>query len=380
MPKMPIDVKQILEAAVGFGQERDAALRVDVVFDATASDALIASLYPVLCEEVQTGNAEVEQYVLSGGLPALRPDADLCVVVGGQSRKLGNVMGSARNNGTPAVCVIERDATFFEEAGVQGAPQAAGAQVDAAAGAGGESGAGAGAGAGAGEAGLGADVPSGAGVAPLAARAGAGTGAGANAGVGAGAAAPAGVNETEYVAAIDVDDIVDVDLSEERPLDPLATWVASRLPKKQLALGAAFPFMRHALARELTQSNAIANGAIGVVAFMPGSDMPLITANQVKLVLQMATIYGKELDRARVKEAVAVVLGAFGWRAIARRLTRFVPVLGVPVKTAVAYTGTLAVGHAACAYFENDGEEKCEEVAAAVVQKGKELLAHADAA
>ncbi len=350
MPKMPIDVKQILEAAVGFGQERDAALLVDVVFDATASDALIGALTTALCEDVQAANADVAHYVLSGGLPALRADADLCVVVGGQSRKLGNVMGTARNNGTAAVCVIERNVTFFTEGG-------AGAGV---AGAGAAGVAGAVAGAAVGEA---------------------GTAAG-EAGAGAVALAPSVFipNETEYVAAIDVDDIVDVDLSEERPLDALATWASSRLPKKQLAMGAAFPFMRHVLARELTQSNAIANGAIGVVAFVPGSDMPLITANQVKLVLQMAAVYGKEIDRARVKEAVAVVLGAFGWRALARRLTRFVPVLGVPVKTAVAYTGTLAVGHAACVYFENGGEEKCEKAVETVVEKGRELLARTDAA
>ena len=348
MPKMPIDVKQILEAAVGFGQERDATLLVDVVFDATASDALIGALTAALCENVQAANADVAHYVLCGGLPALRADADLCVVVGGQSRKLGNVMGTARNNGTAAVCVIERDVTFFTEGGT-----------------------------GAGAAGAGA-----AGKAGVAAGAAGEAGAGAAGGAGAAALAPSVPipNETEYVAAIDVDDIVDVDLSEERPLDALATWASSRLPKKQLAMGAAFPFMRHVLARELTQSNAIANGAIGVVAFVPGSDMPLITANQVKLVLQMAAVYGKEIDRARVKEAVAVVLGAFGWRALARRLTRFVPVLGVPVKTAVAYTGTLAVGHAACVYFENGGEEKCEKAVETVVEKGKELLARTDVA
>ena len=348
MPKMPIDVKQILEAAVGFGQERDATLLVDVVFDATASDALIGALTAALCENVQAANADVAHYVLCGGLPALRADADLCVVVGGQSRKLGNVMGTARNNGTAAVCVIERDVTFFTEGGVGAGVAGAGAagKAGVAAGAAGEAGAGAAGGAGA--AALASSVPI--------------------------------PNETEYVAAIDVDDIVDVDLSEERPLDALATWASSRLPKKQLAMGAAFPFMRHVLARELTQSNAIANGAIGVVAFVPGSDMPLITANQVKLVLQMAAVYGKEIDRARVKEAVAVVLGAFGWRALARRLTRFVPVLGVPVKTAVAYTGTLAVGHAACVYFENGGEEKCEKAVETVVEKGKELLARTDVA
>ncbi len=337
MPKMPIDVKQVIEAAVGFGQECDEALVVDVVFDATASDALIGALSAALCENVQAENADVAHYVLSGGLPALRAGADLCVVVGGQSRKLGNVMGTARNNGTAAVCVIERDVTFFTD-GVAGADAE------------GETGAAASA-AGAAGAGVAASAPS----IPI-------------------------PDETEYVAAIDVDDIVDVDLSGERPLDPLALWAAARLPKKRLALGVAFPFMRHALARELAQSNAIENAAIGVVAFVPGADMPLITANQVKLVLQMAAIYGKELDKDRVKEAAAVVVGAFGWRALARRLAKLVPVLGIPVKTGVAYTGTLAVGHAACAYFENGGEEKYEKAVETVVEKGKGLFTRADAA
>ena len=178
----------------------------------------------------------------------------------------------------------------------------------------------------------------------------------------------------EYVMGIDVDDIVDVSLADARPLEPLAKWVATRLPKKRLALAAAFPFMRRAISVELSQSNAIANAAIGIVAFVPGSDLPLITLNQAKLVLQMAAVYDQTLDKRRAKEIVAVVLGAFGWRALARQLSRLVPVLGIPVKTAVAYTGTLAVGHAACVYFENGGEEKYEHAIEVAMQHGRAFV------
>ena len=363
---MPIDVKAVLEAATSFGQERDEPVRVDLAVDATAARELAECVEDAFAPAAaQLGvefaadagarpaagaGADVRRHTFGGGrgLPALRADADLCIVVGGQSKALGNVLGSARNNGTLAVCVVERDVTFFE---------------DPAAGEGGVSSAGIGAD-GADDAGEDADIVDM--DAPKALQA-----------LSAGQAEDE--DDVEYVMGIDVDDIVDVSLAEARPLEPLAKWVATRLPKKRLALAAAFPFMRRAISAELSQNNAIANAAIGIVAFVPGSDMPLITLNQAKLVLQMAAVYGQDLDKRRAKEIVAVVAGAFGWRALARRLSRFVPVLGIPVKTAVAYTGTLAVGHAACAYFENGGEEKYEHAVNEAVRRGRAFVSQLSA-
>lgn len=159
----------------------------------------------------------------------------------------------------------------------------------------------------------------------------------------------------EAEAGVPVDDIVDVDFADERPLDGLARWIAVNAPAKRLSLVASFAFMRMPLSMELTERIALQNAGVGLVVIVPGADMPVITLNQAKLVLQIAGVYGQPIDQGRILEIGAVVAGAFGFRALARELSGAVPALGWGIKGAVAYTGTLAMGKAAVEYFEEGG-------------------------
>ena len=80
--------------------------------------------------------------------------------------------------------------------------------------------------------------------------------------------------------------------------------------------------------------------------------MPVLTLNQVRLVLRIALAYGEEVDKARAAELLGVVGAGFGFRAVARELLDLIPVAGWVVKGGVAYAGTKAVGEAAVRYFE----------------------------
>jgi uncharacterized protein (DUF697 family) len=84
---------------------------------------------------------------------------------------------------------------------------------------------------------------------------------------------------------------------------------------------------------------------------VPGIDMPILTFNQLRMVLRIALAHGEGIDRARALELVGVVGAGFTFRAIARSLLDFVPVGGWAVKGAIAYTGTRALGEAAVRYF-----------------------------
>lgn len=144
-------------------------------------------------------------------------------------------------------------------------------------------------------------------------------------------------------------------LSEEsaRKLDErMGRWVVAVSPDKRLAMAVAFPFMRRSLAKEAVQVTSLQNAGIGFVPIIPGADLPILTLNQAKMVLQIAAAYGQEMDKNRAKELAAVVGGAYLFRVIARELVEFVPVLGFLIKPGVAYGGTAAVGNAAIEYFE----------------------------
>ncbi|MGN6799073.1 MAG: hypothetical protein ACTHKS_13120, partial [Gaiellaceae bacterium] len=79
---------------------------------------------------------------------------------------------------------------------------------------------------------------------------------------------------------------------------------------------------------------------------------PILTLNQVRLVLRIALAYGETIDQQRALELLGVVGAGFGLRAVARELLDFVPVAGWALKASVAYGGTKTIGEAAVRYFE----------------------------
>ena len=156
------------------------------------------------------------------------------------------------------------------------------------------------------------------------------------------------------------------------------TWASVALfdPVRVWLLGASD------VAVELAKQTTIQNGAIGLVFFVPGADMPLIALNQAKMVLQIAAVYGKEMNRDRIGEILAVMAGGFGCRAVARQLVARAPVLGWAIKPAVAASGTMAMAIAAIEYYEEHGRlhglsevaAKAAEKAAPIVDKGADLV------
>ena len=116
-------------------------------------------------------------------------------------------------------------------------------------------------------------------------------------------------------------------------------------------------------------SNALQNAGVGLLFIIPGADMPVMTLNQAKMLLQIAAAYGQPLSAERIKELAAVVGGAFLFRNIARTAVGVVPVLGWAIKGAVGFAGTEAMGHAAIEYFEAGGDIVG---VASVVQKARD--------
>lgn len=139
-------------------------------------------------------------------------------------------------------------------------------------------------------------------------------------------------------------------------VESLGLWLSDNLSSKKLALAHNFAFMRKAVSEDAIRTTAIQNGLIGVVTPIPGADFPIMTANQIKMLLQIAAAYGQPLNAERVKELAAVVAGGYLFRALARQALTFVPVLGWAVKGGVAYTGTVAMGRAAIRYFEDGAD------------------------
>jgi len=136
-------------------------------------------------------------------------------------------------------------------------------------------------------------------------------------------------------------------------VDQIGRALAAALGEDGTALAARLPVVRRAVVDELIRSFSRKNGLVGATVFIPGVDMPVLTLNQIRLVLRIAVAYGETVDASRAVELLGVVGAGFGLRTIAREAIGAVPVAGWAVKGAIAYTGTRAIGEAARRYFES---------------------------
>ena len=136
------------------------------------------------------------------------------------------------------------------------------------------------------------------------------------------------------------------------PVEEIAGRLARVLGESGTPLAAHLPVLRRAVCEELIRKFSRQNAIVGVAVIVPGADLPVLTLNQIRLVLRIADAYGFEIDRDRLPEVLGVIGSGLGFRAAARRAVGVVPLVGWVVKGAVAYAGTRALGEAAVRYFE----------------------------
>jgi uncharacterized protein (DUF697 family) len=123
-----------------------------------------------------------------------------------------------------------------------------------------------------------------------------------------------------------------------------------------VALAKGYPPFRRAACEELIRHNARQNAVIGALP-IPGADMPVMTANQARMVLNIAAAYGEELSMERARELLGVLAAGFGLRALARQAVKLVPVGGWAAAGVIGYAGTIAMGRATILYFERGGQK-----------------------
>jgi uncharacterized protein (DUF697 family) len=155
-------------------------------------------------------------------------------------------------------------------------------------------------------------------------------------------------------------DVIPVGPDGSLPVERLAERIADRAGETSHHLAARIPALRPPVVDAIVKHFSVQNGVLGVAIFIPGADFPVLTLNQIRMVLRIATAHGEELDRERAFEVLSVVAAGLGFRTVARHLVGLVPGVGWAVKGGVAYGATLAVGEAAAAYFAAGGTRMIE--------------------
>ena len=122
-------------------------------------------------------------------------------------------------------------------------------------------------------------------------------------------------------------------------------WIA-------VALGRALPAYRRQISHRLIRSASMLNALIAVEP-IPGLDIPLLLASQVRLVLRLSAVYGESFSVRHARELLTTIAGSVALRYLAAQLAKIVPVAGWLAAAAVTGMGTWAIGRVAVAYFES---------------------------
>ncbi len=140
-----------------------------------------------------------------------------------------------------------------------------------------------------------------------------------------------------------------------------------QMPHLALPLGRHLTSTRQAAAEYLIADTARVNAEFAVMSSLPalvpvvgtfasvGTDLVVLTKNQVMLLLKLALVYQRPIDN-RVQmfaEVVPVIGAAFFWRSAARSLIALLPgPLAIAPRGAVAYVGTYVMGKAGQYYYQ----------------------------
>ena len=161
-------------------------------------------------------------------------------------------------------------------------------------------------------------------------------------------------------------------------LDDLTVRIVRAMDEDFLvALAKGYPAFRRAVCEEVIRNNARQNAVIGLLP-IPGADMPVMTANQARMVLNIAAAYGEELSMDRARELLGVLAAGFGLRALSRQALKFVPVGGWAAAAVIAYAGTVAMGRSSILYFERGGQRgggrEMTEIRTRALKEGKSFV------
>jgi len=157
--------------------------------------------------------------------------------------------------------------------------------------------------------------------------------------------------DRSYVPHVHAQDIVLVKPGTGFPIAELGAALVRRAAGA-VPLAARLPALRPSVCEQLVKTASRQNGVIGVAVFVPGVDLPVLTLNQLRLVLRIAAAHGHEVGPARVPEALGIIGAALGFRTVARSFAGLVPGIGWAVKGGVAYGGTRALGEAAVRAYD----------------------------
>jgi uncharacterized protein (DUF697 family) len=122
--------------------------------------------------------------------------------------------------------------------------------------------------------------------------------------------------------------------------------VIDMLGDAAIVAGRRTPALRDAIARRVVRGAARQAAGVGALP-LGGASMPVLTLQQIRMVGQLATLYGRPFGAERALTALSILAAGFGWRALGRSAVGLIPGAGWVVSGGIAYGVTRGLGEAA---------------------------------
>ena len=266
---LPLDIPALLRAATDIDAARNTPLAVSVYLDETAPGDVVGHVRSAFASAGARTRVTLG-YLDDGALPEPYGADDMVVIVAGESPRIGEAAAHVRGAGIPVMVatasphavIAAAEAPWGDAAETVARRMTAGRTEEEA------------------------------------------------------AEVPEALEVLERAVPVEAKPAADepIELTDEAAADldrRMGEWIIAACREKKLAFALAFPFVRRPLSLDAVRATAIQNAGVGVVVFIPGADMPIMTLNQAKMLLQIAAAYGQPLSAERIKELAAVVGGAF---------------------------------------------------------------------
>ena len=159
------------------------------------------------------------------------------------------------------------------------------------------------------------------------------------------------------VANVLAESVVTVDPGDLIPVDRLCERIAVEAGEASYLLAERLPRLRSVVSEQIVRRFARRNGVLGAAIFVPGADFPVLTLNEIRMVLRLAATHGQPITANRAVELGAVVVSGLALRSMARTVLALFPGPSWFYKGGISYSGTQAIGEAATAYFERGSQE-----------------------
>lgn len=131
----------------------------------------------------------------------------------------------------------------------------------------------------------------------------------------------------------------------------ITNWLYVYSEEVQVTYALCFPQLRSLVSIRIINKCSIENAVAGAIKIIPATDMSVMTLNQIRMLFELAAIYGYDITAERLVESIVLIASGFGMRKLSRFIKKGIPIPAVIIDSIFGFSATQIIGQTAREYF-----------------------------